>query len=176
MNWQHAAINNQQTTNSRFLLLDIWREIKTQLSCWLVWHFVYSISRIMYHQCIIFLSSRNSKSQFLFEQPVTFNPSSLKPDNLKEIFSIHPLLLILFRVFQFAWNPAKNSTKPTGNTIKVLLHPLKNNELSIPLLFLLSFYLSIYFFLCFFYFIYSHWLFFVQCYHQRYQVLLRRLP
>ena len=56
--------------------------------------------------------------------------------------------------------PKTISTKPTGNTIKVLLHTLKNNELSIPLLFLLSFYLSIYSFLCFFYFIFSHWLFF----------------
>lgn len=161
MNWQHAAINNQQITNSRFLLLDSWREIKTQLSCRLVWHFVYSISRIMYHQCIIFLSSRNSKSKFLFEQPVIFNPSSLKPDNLKEIFSIHPLLLIPFRVSSSLETlPKTISTKPTGNTIKVLLHTLKNNELSIPLLFLLSFYLSIYSFLCFFYFIFSHWLFF----------------
>ena len=56
--------------------------------------------------------------------------------------------------------PKTISTKPTGNTIKVLLHTLKNNELSIPLLFLLSFYLSVYSFLCFFYFIFSHWLFF----------------
>ena len=177
MNWKHAAINNQQITNSRFLLLDSWGEIKTQLSCRLVWHFVYSIIRIMYHQCIIFLSSRNSKSQFLFEQPVTFNPSSLKPDNLKETFSIHPLLLILFRVFQFAWNPAKNWPRSQ------LVIPSKFSCTHWKIMNSQSHFCFFYLFICqsissFVSFTLFSLIdfFFVQCYHQRYQVLLLRLP
>ena len=88
-----------------------------------------------------------------------------------------PLLLILFRVFQFAWNPAKNWPRSQ------LVIPSKFSWTHWKIMNSQSHFCVFYLFICqsissFVSFTLFSLIdfFFVQCYHQRYQVLLLRLP